>query len=187
MTTKTWLSVSILIVIAAVCAIIIHSVRSTPGVPATPSEGGSQVVCTMDAKICSDGSAVGRTGPKCEFAACPVSGTQTSAGTAKTPTKPTLIPAQSGVVASEPTCKSGVNGVVTLNGKAYQTMVTVFRSTDTTHAVAFTQTDQNGLYAFNLPAGSYVLGAGESNSPQCSRPEISIGTASYVTANIACK
>lgn len=30
------------------------------------------VVCTMDAKLCPDGSAVGRTGPNCEFAACPV-------------------------------------------------------------------------------------------------------------------
>jgi hypothetical protein len=27
--------------------------------------------CTQEAKICPDGSAVGRTGPKCEFAACP--------------------------------------------------------------------------------------------------------------------
>lgn len=31
-----------------------------------------QVACTMDAKICPDGSAVGRTGPNCEFVACPV-------------------------------------------------------------------------------------------------------------------
>jgi hypothetical protein len=29
------------------------------------------VGCTADAKICDDGSAVGREGPKCEFAACP--------------------------------------------------------------------------------------------------------------------
>ncbi|MGV8086728.1 MAG: DUF333 domain-containing protein [Candidatus Woesearchaeota archaeon] len=29
------------------------------------------VACTMDAKICSDGSAVGRTGPNCEFSPCP--------------------------------------------------------------------------------------------------------------------
>ncbi len=29
------------------------------------------VACTMDAKICPDGSAVGRSGPKCEFTACP--------------------------------------------------------------------------------------------------------------------
>jgi hypothetical protein len=27
--------------------------------------------CTTDAKICPDGTAVGRTGPNCEFAACP--------------------------------------------------------------------------------------------------------------------
>lgn len=30
-----------------------------------------QVACTMEAKICPDGSAVGRTGPNCEFALCP--------------------------------------------------------------------------------------------------------------------
>ena len=27
--------------------------------------------CTMDAKLCPDGSAVGRTGPDCTFPACP--------------------------------------------------------------------------------------------------------------------
>ena len=30
-----------------------------------------QIACTMEAKICPDGSAVGRSGPNCEFAACP--------------------------------------------------------------------------------------------------------------------
>lgn len=29
------------------------------------------VACTMEAKICPDGSSVGRTGPKCEFEKCP--------------------------------------------------------------------------------------------------------------------
>jgi hypothetical protein len=38
----------------------------------TPDQaGGEQVMCTMDAKMCPDGSYVGRTGPNCEFAACP--------------------------------------------------------------------------------------------------------------------
>ena len=32
------------------------------------------VACTTEAKLCSDGSAVGRTGPACEFAACPGEG-----------------------------------------------------------------------------------------------------------------
>ncbi len=34
-----------------------------------------QVVCTMEAKQCPDGSYVGRTGPNCEFAPCPATGT----------------------------------------------------------------------------------------------------------------
>lgn len=36
--------------------------------------GGPKTVnraCTEEAKLCPDGSAVGRTGPNCEFAACP--------------------------------------------------------------------------------------------------------------------
>lgn len=36
-----------------------------------PTEPAEQVMCTQDAKLCPDGSYVGRTGPQCEFAACP--------------------------------------------------------------------------------------------------------------------
>lgn len=32
------------------------------------------VACTMEAKLCPDGSSVGRTGPDCAFALCPVAG-----------------------------------------------------------------------------------------------------------------
>lgn len=31
----------------------------------------SEVFCTLDAKLCPDGSYVGRVGPNCEFTACP--------------------------------------------------------------------------------------------------------------------
>lgn len=31
-----------------------------------------QIACTQEAKICPDGSSVGRTGPNCEFAKCPI-------------------------------------------------------------------------------------------------------------------
>jgi len=31
----------------------------------------ARVACTMEAKLCPDGSAVGRSGPNCEFAPCP--------------------------------------------------------------------------------------------------------------------
>lgn len=36
-----------------------------------PAASPPQIACTMEAKICPDGSAVGRTGLNCEFAACP--------------------------------------------------------------------------------------------------------------------
>jgi hypothetical protein len=35
------------------------------------SSQSNPVACTEEAKICPDGSAVGRTGPNCEFAPCP--------------------------------------------------------------------------------------------------------------------
>lgn len=42
--------------------------RATNNPPSPPSDMGS---CTMEAKICPDGSAVGREGPDCAFAECP--------------------------------------------------------------------------------------------------------------------
>jgi len=31
---------------------------------------GAKTACTQEAKLCPDGTIVGRTGPNCEFAAC---------------------------------------------------------------------------------------------------------------------
>lgn len=36
-----------------------------------PINNSSSSACTLEAKICPDGSSVGRTGPNCEFAPCP--------------------------------------------------------------------------------------------------------------------
>lgn len=36
-----------------------------------PAPSDEQVACTMDALMCPDGSGVGRSGPNCEFEACP--------------------------------------------------------------------------------------------------------------------
>lgn len=35
------------------------------------NDDGDMVMCTAEARICSDGTALGRQGPKCEFAKCP--------------------------------------------------------------------------------------------------------------------
>jgi hypothetical protein len=42
----------------------------------------SKTVCTQEAKLCDDGSSVGRTGPNCEFAACPINNSTTTNKTA---------------------------------------------------------------------------------------------------------
>lgn len=36
-----------------------------------PGQAPKQVACSMEAKLCPDGSAVSRSGPNCEFAPCP--------------------------------------------------------------------------------------------------------------------
>jgi len=38
----------------------------------------SPVACSQEAKICPDGTGVGRTGPNCEFASCPTTASTTS-------------------------------------------------------------------------------------------------------------
>ncbi|MBI3550534.1 MAG: hypothetical protein HY078_15965 [Elusimicrobia bacterium] len=49
-----------------------------PGVSVSPPQSAppgfpapNQRACTMEAKLCPDGSAVGRSGPNCEFPKCP--------------------------------------------------------------------------------------------------------------------
>ena len=52
--------VLIFIVVLAISVFFSHRTKEETG-----------VMCTMDAKLCSDGSQVSRTGPSCEFAECP--------------------------------------------------------------------------------------------------------------------
>lgn len=65
---KTARLVGILIVLLVVLGVIVSLWH--PSAPAAPG-GKGQVACTLEAKICPDGTAVGRSGPNCEFAACP--------------------------------------------------------------------------------------------------------------------
>ncbi|MDP1624852.1 MAG: hypothetical protein Q8L64_03695 [bacterium] len=66
--------IGILVIIIAVSA---YFMRDTDNVDNENANSSDQVVCTMDAKMCPDGSYVGRVAPNCQFAACP-SATSTS-------------------------------------------------------------------------------------------------------------
>lgn len=60
-----YIVISVLIVLASIGGYILG--KSTVTVPSIPVAQA----CTMEAKICPDGTAVGRSGPSCEFSPCP--------------------------------------------------------------------------------------------------------------------
>jgi len=60
---------TVLIALAVIMAIVAVGYFTFQKVSVTQAP----IVCTLEAKICPDGSSVGREGPKCEFAACPES------------------------------------------------------------------------------------------------------------------
>jgi hypothetical protein len=64
---KKYLGLLIVLIIALSAGI--NTVRAEDS-----AVSGGIKACTMEAKLCPDGSYVGRTGPNCEFSACPGSG-----------------------------------------------------------------------------------------------------------------
>ncbi|MDO8482784.1 MAG: hypothetical protein Q7S86_03130 [bacterium] len=68
MTKKILIPIVIIVAGATLVAVVSSVFKNTAELPI---EDTGPVMCTMDAKMCPDGSAVGRQGPKCEFAKCP--------------------------------------------------------------------------------------------------------------------
>ena len=95
----------------------------------TSSSNSSAVVCTMEAKLCPDGSAVGRVEPSCEFVPCPGA---SSSGTALTSATDGTIsfsyasgfalatsPDQILVKSYIPSCEAGFSYCMYFHGSAY--------------------------------------------------------------------
>ncbi len=76
-------------------------------------ESGEVLACTMEAQICPDGSAVGRTGPNCSFAPCPT-------GEAQVPDDVNdMIESKADlIVVSSPKPNTTVSSPLTITGKA---------------------------------------------------------------------
>lgn len=64
--TALWMVVGVLIV-----AVIVGGAYYLGKNSSKEKDLPNQVACTQDAKVCPDGSSVGRVGPNCEFAECP--------------------------------------------------------------------------------------------------------------------
>ena len=121
---------TVLIVILAVL-VLGGAIFAFTGNDDSTAEG---VVCTMEAKLCPDGSYVGRSGPKCEFAACPggatstgIIGTVITASSTLSSTTPISLP-QNGSVTytdsgfSPKTLILAKGGTVTFTNKSSQNM-----------------------------------------------------------------
>jgi len=63
---KTLFAGIVLIIVLGLGGFFYRNALTHPGTPTPPSG----TACTLEAKLCPDGTSVGRTGPNCAFAAC---------------------------------------------------------------------------------------------------------------------
>lgn len=127
------------------------------------------IACTMEAKICPDGSAVGRTGTNCEFAECPTPVSTISGRVTLSPVCPVER------MPPEPQCAP----------KPYQTKIEVF-SLESGRLIKSTQTGSDGSFIFALPFGNYTIQAGTGTvHPSCSPVVVRLQTGT-ATVDISC-
>ncbi len=68
---------------------LIDTAINPDGTRKTTTKNTNQAACTLEAKLCPDGSAVGRTGPNCEFGECPATNTNAAYQNTNTAPDPT--------------------------------------------------------------------------------------------------
>ncbi|MFA6494892.1 MAG: hypothetical protein WC246_00805 [Candidatus Paceibacterota bacterium] len=137
--------------------------------------------CTMETKLCPDGSSVGRTGPDCAFAPCPD-------GTLATNTDGTLSDAGiRGTIMLGPTCPvEHMPPDPNCADKPYQTLVSIFRASDPTHPFLLIMSNVSGTFSVSVPPGQYTLSAGESRLPSCDHPSITVLPHAFSSVTISC-
>lgn len=102
----------------ALAGMIIIASISALGMVVFGGRGASttEYACTMDARICPDGTAVGRVGPSCEFAPCPNEGSGLQVNP-ETP-DPSGERTDDLIVLTSPQPSTRITSPVTLTGKA---------------------------------------------------------------------
>lgn len=167
--------------IAGLIAIVVAGIIVAAYFQTTRAPGAVQG-CTMEAKICPDGSAVEREGPNCEFAECPVATTTTGGGG--------ILPYNSGVrgtVSLGPTCPVMREPPdPECADKPYATEITVRRA-GSSSVFATGKSSAAGAFEFSLPPGSYTLSAaGGTVLPRCSEKNVIVEPNAYETIILSC-
>lgn len=145
----------------------------------TPDVQSGVWECDGDGRMCPDGSVVGRTGPACEFAACPgvmpVTGDQPLEGVA----------ILSGTVLLSPTCP--VERMPPDPNCAPRAYVTDVYAMQNGRIVAETRTTSAGEYVLDLPPGAYTIRADGGNVfPTCVEASVTLAEGERRTKDISC-
>lgn len=129
------------------------------------------ITCTMEAKICPDGTSVGRTGPNCEFAPCPGE-----------TTPPNIRSGISGTVFTGPTCPVVRVDDPSCNDKPYQGDF-VIKDVAGIREIAQFSTDSNGRFLVRLTPGEYSIEPAQPIGPgaQAQLVEVRAGIISNIT------
>ncbi len=133
----------------------------------------------MEAKLCPDGSYIGRTGPYCEFSPCP------SGNTPPTSSSGGIV----GDVLLGPTCPVERNPPdPQCADKPYQTILTVTNS-DGTKIITQFSSDPSGYFKINLSTGSYLIKSSNTQNmlPRCSsNGVITVQSGVYTNTTVYC-
>jgi hypothetical protein len=142
------LIILIVVVVIALGGLTLYYAAQRPSTPppsqaVKPPEGPK--ACTQEAKQCPDGSYVSRTGPNCEFAACPQTTNSTAAGT--------LV----GKVSIGPICPvERVGQPCPAPPEAYAARTFLVLSSPKKPVASF-HADEQGNYRLSLPPGTYTV------------------------------
>lgn len=152
---------------------------------AAPTTAGT--VCTLEAKLCPDGSYVGRTGPNCEFAACPAATTTSTSGTGSSGG---ILPYTSGIqgtISLGPTCPvERMPPEPACADKPYATTVRVYHA-GISAVFATAESNAAGIFKISLPPGSYTLTAGSGSMlPRCASVSAEVGPSGYAIVHVSC-
>jgi hypothetical protein len=170
-----------LVLIVAIISIVFIATRSKPQT-IFPNPEPQPVACTEEAKQCPDGSYVGRTGPQCQFAACPPTGS-----TILPPPKPSTS-GIAGIVLLGPTCPVMRNPPdPQCADKPYQTTLAV-KTADGIKTISTFASDTAGKFKVSLPSGAYMITSASSNFyPRCSsNGSVVVGATGYTATTISC-
>ena len=138
-----------------------------------------QKACTMEAMLCPDGSYVSRTGPNCEFAACPTQKTR----------PPTIASGIRGTVTRGPICP--VERIPPDPICADQPFATALSLTglDGLKVIKYFSSDADGKFAIDVPPGEYRIRQtiGIVSYPRCaSDGTIVVKAGTYAETTVSC-